>query len=92
MTNKRNKSLPCLMVMAAMLLSAFAAGGPQAMDYWTANAERSGVVHAGNGREAVVLCMQGRKVVMQVQVDRAAVSVSSGSGVRVSSAPPILPI
>ena len=28
MTNKRNKSLPCLMVMAAMLLSAFAAGGP----------------------------------------------------------------
>ena len=71
MTNKRNKSLPCLMVMAAMLLSAFAAGGPQAMDYWTADAERSGVVHAGNGREAVVLCMQGRKVVMQVQVDRA---------------------
>ena len=59
------------MVMAAMLLSAFAAGVPQAMDYWTTNAERSGVVHAGNGREAVVLCMQGRKVVMQVQVDRA---------------------
>ena len=57
MTNKRNKSLPCLMVMAAMLLSAFAAGGPQAMDYWTTNAERSGVVHAGNGRKAVVLSM-----------------------------------
>jgi hypothetical protein len=72
MTNKRNKSLPCLMVMAAVLLSAFAVGGPQAMDYWTANAERSGVVYAGNGREAAVLCMQGRKVVMQVQVDPAA--------------------
>jgi hypothetical protein len=72
MTNKRNKNLPCLMVMAAMLLSAYSAGGPQAINYWTANAERSGVVHAGNGREAVVLCMQGRKVVMQVQVDRAA--------------------
>jgi hypothetical protein len=57
MTSKRNKSLPCLMVMAAMLLSAFAAGVPQAMDYWTADAERSGVVHAGNGREAVVLSM-----------------------------------
>jgi len=42
MTNKRNKNLPCLTVMAAMLLSAFAAGGPQAMDYWTADAERSG--------------------------------------------------
>ena len=62
----------CLMFMAAMLLSAFAAGGPQAMDYWTAGAERSSVVHAGIGREAVVLYMQGRKVVMQVQVDRAA--------------------
>jgi hypothetical protein len=71
MTNKRNKNLPCLMVMAAMLLSAYSAGGPQAINYWTANAERSGVVQAGNGREAVVLCMQGRKVVMQVQVDRA---------------------
>jgi hypothetical protein len=57
MTDKRNKNLPCLTVMAAVLLSALAAGGPQAMDYWTANAERSGVVHAGNGREAVVLSM-----------------------------------
>ena len=72
MTDKRNKKLPCLTDMAAVLLSAYSAGGPQAMDYWTANAERSGVVHAGNGGEAVVLCMQGRKVVMQVQVDPAA--------------------
>ena len=40
--------------------------------FWTADAEKNRVVHAGNGKEPVVLCMQGRTVVMQVQVDRAA--------------------
>ena len=42
------------------------------MDFWTADAQGRGVVHAGNAGEPVVLCMQGRKVVMQVQVDRVA--------------------
>ena len=61
MTNKRNKSLPCLMVMAAMLLSAFAAGGPQAMDYWTAEAERSGGVPPirGSGVPCAVFLEKG---------------------------------
>ena len=33
---------------------------------------RSGIVHTGSDGEPVVLYMQGRKVVMQVRVDRAA--------------------
>jgi len=40
--------------------------------FWAADPDGSSVVHAENGSEPVVLCMQGRKVVMQVQVDRAA--------------------
>ena len=48
------------------------AGGPPPADYWTPDADRAGIVHAVDGGEPVVLCMQGRKVVMQVQVDRAA--------------------
>ena len=57
---------------AFILFATSAAAGPPAAGYWTADAERGGIVHAGNGGEPVVLCMQGRKVVMQVQVDRAA--------------------
>ena len=71
MTNKRNKTTPCVMFMAATLLSTFAAE-PVPDNYWTWDAARGGIVHAGSDGEPVVLCMQGRKVVMQAQVDRTA--------------------
>ncbi|MCX7050264.1 MAG: hypothetical protein NTX50_32865 [Candidatus Sumerlaeota bacterium] len=70
MIGKRNKTMRRLMFMTAMLLAPFAAGEGQAMDFWTVDAKGNGVVHSGNSTEPVVLCMQGRKVVMQVQVDR----------------------
>ena len=61
----------CLMLMAATLLPAFA-GEPAMTNYWTLDAARGGIVHTGSDGEPVVLNMQGRKVVMQVRVDRAA--------------------
>ncbi len=57
--------------MAATLLSACAAE-PATTNFWTLNAAGGGIVHAVRDGEPVVLCMQGRKVVMQARVDRAA--------------------
>ena len=70
MTNKRNMTTPCMIFMAAMLLPTFA-NEPSPPTFWTWDAARGGIVDAGNDGKPVVLCMQGRKVVMQVQVDRA---------------------
>ena len=71
MTSKRNMNLQCLILTAGTVISAFA-GGPPPPNYWTLDAARGGIVHTGSDGEPVVLNMQGRKVVMQVQVDRAA--------------------
>jgi hypothetical protein len=38
-------------------------------DYWMACAERDGIVHVVTTNEPMVLCMQGRKVVMEAHVD-----------------------
>ncbi len=67
---KRNKITPCLTIMAATLISSIAGEPP--VDFWTWDAARGSMVHVGTEEEPIVLCMQGRKVVMQVQVDRAA--------------------
>ncbi|MEO0018008.1 MAG: hypothetical protein RLZZ522_1291, partial [Verrucomicrobiota bacterium] len=71
MTNKRDYTAPWMMFMAAMLVPSLAAE-PSPPTFWNWDAARGGIVHAGNDGEPVVLCMQGRKVVMQVQVDRPA--------------------
>lgn len=59
-----------MFLAAAGLVSAFG-GEPPPPDYWTLDAVGGGIVHTGSDGEPVVLCMQGRKVVMQVRVDRA---------------------
>ena len=56
-------------VMLFVAVSAYAAE-PSPTDYWTADADRGGIVHVVTTNEPTVLCMQGRKVVMQVQVDQ----------------------
>jgi len=71
MNSKRNRTTQGLMFTAATLLSACASEPPM-KNYWTLDTPRDGIVHAGSYGEPVVLCMQGRKVVMQVQVDRTA--------------------
>ena len=62
------------MFTVATLLSA-CAGEPTLTNFWTIDPARDGIVHtlqAGSDGQPVVLNMQGRKVVMQVRVDRAA--------------------
>ncbi len=48
------------------------ASAPPTTNFWTLATTRDGIVHTGSDGEPVVLNMQGRKVVMQVRVDRAA--------------------
>jgi hypothetical protein len=73
---RSNQSNPSILsgagIIAATLLTAVStyAAQPSPTDYWQANAERSGIVHVVTTNEPMVLCMQGRKVVMQVQVDQ----------------------
>jgi hypothetical protein len=59
-------------IFAATLLGTASvyASEPLPTDYWTADTERGGIVHVVTTNEPMVLCMQGRKVVMQVQVDQ----------------------
>jgi len=71
MNNRRDPTVPCLVFAAASLLSAVA-GEPRPANFWTPDAARGGIVRTGGGGEPVVLNMQGRKVVLQVQVDRTA--------------------
>ncbi len=71
MTNRRTITMLCLMFTVATLLAAFASQ-PTMTNYWTLDAARGGIVHTGSVGEPVVLNMQGRRVVMQVRVDRAA--------------------
>lgn len=70
MASKRNMTMQCLMFTAATLLSAFASAPPP-KNYWMLDTVRDGIVHTVSDGEPVVLCMQGRKVVMQVRVDSA---------------------
>ncbi len=71
-----NLSIPSILsragLIAATLFVAVSAYAVQALatDYWTLDADRGGIVHVVSTNEPTVLCMQGRKVVMQVQVDQ----------------------
>ena len=58
------------MLVLAVLSSCLAAAEPDREDFWVPDAAGS-IRHTGTGKEPLVMCMQGRKVVMQVQVDRA---------------------
>ena len=55
--------------MAAAVASRAAAAEPAPAAFWEADAAGCRITHACGGKEPLVLCMQGRKVVMQVQVD-----------------------
>jgi hypothetical protein len=71
MKNPRNVTTQILLFTTATLLSAFAAETTPT-NYWTLDTTRHGIVHTGSDGEPMVLNMQGRKVVMQVRVDRVA--------------------
>jgi len=71
MKNKRNSTPQCLIFAAATLLSA-SAGETTRTNYWMIDMARGGIIHTPSDGEPVVLNMQGRKVVMQVRVDRTA--------------------
>ncbi len=58
-----------LIWMNAMTHAALAADAPPAPTYWTPEAQGSSIVHSNGTVEPMVLCMQGLKVVMQVQVE-----------------------
>ena len=71
-----NLSIPSILsragIITATLLTAVStyAAQPSQTDYWQANETRDSIVHVVSTNEQTVLCMQGRKVVMQVQVDQ----------------------
>lgn len=71
-----NLSIPSILsragIITATLLTAVStyAAQPSPTDYWQANETRDSIVHVVSTNEPMVLCMQGRKVVMQVQVDQ----------------------
>ncbi|MEI7901144.1 MAG: hypothetical protein WCK89_12905 [bacterium] len=55
----------------ALLIAALAAFGPSCLaaeDFWVRD-PAGRITHTGSGKDPLVLCMQGRKVVMQVQSD-----------------------
>jgi hypothetical protein len=58
------------MLVLAVLSSCLAAAEPDRADFWVPDAAGS-IRHTGTGKEPLVMCMQGRKVVMQVLLDRA---------------------
>lgn len=57
------------LALVAVMASCLAATEPTPADFWVADAADR-VAHDCSGKEPLVLCMQGRQVVMQVQVDR----------------------
>lgn len=71
-----NLSIPSILSRAGIITAALFvavsvyAAQPLATDYWTADADKGGISHVVTTNEPTVLCMQGRKVVMQVQVDQ----------------------
>lgn len=70
MRPRSNTWIAGLGMFASVVLSSFAGDPPLPLSYWTADGAKDGIVHVGCDAEPVVLCMQGRRVVMQVQVDR----------------------
>ena len=64
---KHNFSM-LVLAMAAAAAPCISAAEPPAADFWIADAAGR-VTHDCRGKDPLVLCMQGRKVVMQVLVD-----------------------
>jgi hypothetical protein len=69
-------SIPSILSRAGIITATLSvavstyAAQPSPTDYWQANEMRDSIVHVVTTNEPMVLCMQGRKVVMQVQVDQ----------------------
>ena len=55
---------------AGCLAPCLAGADPNAQDVWVPDAAGR-ITHTGSGKEPLVMCMQGRKVVMQVLLDQA---------------------
>ena len=73
---KKTKIAQISILVITLLLTAFpvraddlAAPVPAPADFWVRD-QPGRITHACGGKEPLVLCMQGRKVVMQVQSDR----------------------
>ena len=65
------KQVFMLLTAAALCVApCLAATEPNAPDFWVPEAAGR-ITHTGSGKEPLVMCMQGRKVVMQVLLDRA---------------------
>ena len=62
-------TLAALLILATSWSLGLAAPVPAPTDFWVRD-QPGRITHACGGKEPMVLCMQGRKVVMQVQCDR----------------------
>jgi hypothetical protein len=58
-----------VLTVAAAIATCFAASASGGADFWVRD-DAGRITHDCSGQEPLVMCMQGRKVVMQVQVDR----------------------
>jgi hypothetical protein len=72
MIEKRRITTMGSLFTAATLLSSFANEGPPTDTFWKPDPAGDGIVHTVGTTAPVELCMQGRKVVMQTQVDATA--------------------
>ena len=73
---KTTKKAQISILVISLLLTTFpvraddlAAPVPAPVDFWVRD-QTGRITHACGGKEPLVLCLQGRKVVMQVQADR----------------------
>jgi len=57
------------LIFSALFISTFSLQAGQGGDYWRHDPSRGGIVHAVTNGQPTVICMQGRKVVMETHVD-----------------------
>jgi hypothetical protein len=69
MKNTRPSFLAHGLIFSALFVSTLFLQAGQGADYWTHDPARGGIVHGVTNGAPTVLCMQGRKVVMETHVD-----------------------
>ena len=57
------------LIFSALFVSTLSLQAGQGADYWRHDPSRGGIVHAVTNGQPTVICMQGRKVVMETHVD-----------------------
>ncbi|MEI7946502.1 MAG: hypothetical protein WCJ02_07390 [bacterium] len=70
MTKKELFPITGIIVAALFVAASAYTAETSPTDYWQASSDQGCIVHVVTNGEPTVLCMQGRKVVMQVQVDQ----------------------